>query len=195
MAVQTLYGQGLSNPIIKDNGITDDDYEIVRLTENAIVGDLVKYSITAATPTTHRDVAIAAAVTADNQVANQLQGWAGQIIEPVLVPNPVSGVSWNASIALLSGTLVRILKRGARATTAMIAVDTAGHDHLIGQFMCLATAGVCKPVINTYADTTPLTPELAAIQIQMTSELIGRMSETSIDNNDESVVFIDWGIY
>lgn len=195
---ETIYGtKGLWNPIIKNNGLTDDDFEIVRTSTgsgNIVVGDFVTYKgeITAATPATHRDVTLAAAVAADDQVANQGVGWCGQVIEPVLTPNPVAGVAWDPSVALLDGTLIRILKKGARATTAAIAIDTGGHDHLIGEWMCTATNGAVKPMINTFTDTTPTTPELAVMMIQLTMECIGRMAEVSEDISQESVVFIDW---
>lgn len=199
---ETIYGtKGIWNPIIRGDNLTGDDFEEVRLQAGAIVGDFVTYDgqITAETPATHRDVKLAVTVGADAQVTNQLQGWCGQIIEPVITPDPVSGVAWDPSVALISGTLVRILKKGARATTAAVAVDTAAHDHLVGEYICIATAGAVKPVINTYTDTidanTPTGPENAANLISLTSELVGRMSDVSEDISAESVVFIDWSGY
>lgn len=198
---ETLYGtKGLWNPIIKDKGITDDDYEEVRLSiggNTAVVGDFVTYKgqVTAATPATHRDVAFAAAVSSDDQVANQAVGWAGQIIEPVITPDPVAGVAWDPSVALIDGTLVKILKKGARATTACIAVDTGAHDHLPGELMCIATDGAVKPMINTYTDTTPTGPQNALHIIQSTIEVVGMMAMVSEDISNESVVFIDWSGY
>ena len=202
---ETLYGtKGIWNPLVKDKGITDDDYEVVRLAtqgtpNSAVVGDFVAYDVfdelVAATPTTHRDVILAAAISADNQVTNQAIGWCGQIMEPVFTPNAVSGVAWDPSVALLDGTLVRILKKGARATTAAVAVDTAAHDHLPGEGMCIATVGATKPVLNTYTNTTPTGPENALNIIQATMEYIGRLAEVSEDISNESVVFIDWSGY
>lgn len=198
---ETLYStKGIWNPIIKGDNLKDDDFEEVRLSvgdNNAVVGDFVTYKaqVTAATPATHRDVTYAAAIGADAQVANQGVGWCGQIIEPVIVPDPVSGTAWDPSVSLIDGTLVRILKKGARATTACIAVDTAAHDHLPGEYMCTATDGAVKPMVNTFTDTTPTTPELAVMLIQLTMELIGRMAAVSEDISNESVVFIDWSGY
>lgn len=202
MAVaETIYGtKGILNPIIKGDNLKDDDFEIVRLAvggDTAIIGDFVSYKgkVTAATPTTHRDVNLAAAVAADDQVTFEGVGWCGQIIEPVLVPDPVSGTAWDPSVALLDGTLVKILKRGARAVTAAIAVDTASHDHLPGEAMCTATSGAVKPVVNTYTDTTPTSPELAIILIQSTLEHVGRIDAVAEDNSEEVVVFIEWSGY
>ena len=198
---ETLYAsKGISWPIIKGDNIKQDDYEVVRLSvgaNTAIIGDLVTYKaqVTAATPATHRDVTLAAAVSPDDQVANQGVGWCGQIVEAVIVPEPVSGVAWTPAVALIDGTLVKILKRGAHATTAMIAVDTAGHDHLPGEHMCLATDGIVKPMVNTYTDTTPTTPELAVMLLQLTMEHVGRIDMVSEDISAESVVFVEWGGY
>jgi len=198
---ETIYAtKGLLTPLVKGLNLSDDDYEIVRLAvggNTAIVGDFVSYKgkVTAATPTTHRDVNLAAAVAADDQTANQGVGWCGQIMEPVLVPDPVSGVAWDPSVALIDGTLVKILKRGARAVTAAVAIDTAGHDHLPGEFMCTASAGAVKPMINTITDTTPTTPELAIMLIQLTMECIGRMDAVAEDISQEVVVFIEWSGY
>jgi hypothetical protein len=195
---ETIYGtKGMWTPLIKDKGINDDDYEIVRLKAGAVVGDFVTYDgqVTAATPATHRDVKLALAVNADTQVANMAQGWCGQIMEPVLTPDPVAGVAWSPSVALAVDTLVRILKKGARATTACIADDTGGHDHIIGELMSLGAAGHVKPMINTYTDTTPTGPQNAAVIIASTIEVVGRLAEVSEDISNESVVFIDWSGY
>ncbi len=195
---ETLYGtKGMWTPLIKDKGINDDDYEIVRLQANATVGDFVTYDgqVTAATPATHRDVKIALAVSADDQVTLKAQGWCGQIMEPVQTPNAVSGVAWDPSVDLLSGTLVRILKKGARATTAAVAIDQAAHDYLPGELMSIAAAGEVRSAINAYTNTTPTGPENAASIIQSTIEVVGRLAEVSEDISNALVVFIDWSGY
>ncbi|MCH8905457.1 MAG: hypothetical protein IH840_00080 [Candidatus Heimdallarchaeota archaeon] len=198
---QTLYSsKGIINPIIKGDQLTAYDFEIVRLSagdNNSKPGDLLSYDgqVTAGTPVTHRDVTIAAPVTADAQVALKGQGWCGILIEPVLIPDPVSGVAWDPSVGLIDGTLVRMLKRGARATVALIAVDTTAHDHLPGDGMGVAAAGEVKPIINTFTNTTPTGPENAAALIMSTLEYVGKIDQVSEDISNPEVVFINLSGY
>lgn len=204
---ESLYGtHKMWNPIIKDKGLTEDDFEEVRLAtqatpNSAIVGDLVVYDVAdeldPTDPITHKDVILAATISADAQVPNHAIGWSGQIIEPMIVPDPVAGVAWSPSVALLDGTMVKMLKKGANATTAMVIVDESIDVHT-GEGLCIATVGAIKSMINTLTDTTPTVAELALILIQSTLEYVGRaaeISEDAIHPGQEGVVFVDWSGY
>lgn len=137
--------------------------------------------ITAGTPATHRDVTLAVAISADDQVATTPNGWCGQIIEPVKKPDPVSGVEWSPTVALLDGTIVRMLKRGARCKTAMIMTDQS-LDVLPGVSISVGTvAGEVKQSANTYTNTTPTGPENAAVNLDMGLQHVGYADSVAED--------------
>jgi len=200
MADETLWGtHKLWTPILNGLNLTEDDFEEVRLSiggNTALVGDLVTYigQVTAATPTTHRDVKLAVAVSSDDQTAADPNGWCGQIIEPVIKPDPISGVEWVPSTALIDGTMVRILKRGARATTAMIYTD-ASDDVLPGNSLSVsATGGEIRKSVNAYTDTTPTVNELANALISQGLEHVGYADGVAEDSAGNAIlVAVNWG--
>jgi hypothetical protein len=182
------FGFGLMDPIIKGReNLTDADFEIVRLsigTDTALVGDFVTYrgQITAGTPATHRDVNLASLVNADTQATNAPWGWCGQIIEPWPIPNPVSGVTWDPDTALIDGTFVKILKRGTKNVVTKCILTDQSLDVLTGYFICISgTAGEVAVATNTFTDTTPTTPELAVIALEMNHYLVGMADSVAED--------------
>lgn len=183
------YGFQLDNPMVRGHETLNPAmFEEVKLEiggNTAVVGDFVTYrgKVTAATYTTHRDVDLAVFVNADTQVTNVPQGWCGQIIRPVVIPNPsAAGVEWNPDVALVDSQKVIILKRGAKGIVTKCIMSDLSLDVLPGFFMCIgATAGEVRITTNTFTDTTPTTPELAVVVLEMCYYLVGMADTPSID--------------
>lgn len=193
-----LYGDlNKFDPILDGSHLKEDDYEIVRLSygaNTALVGDFVMYrsQVTAGTPATHRDVEAAVAQSSDDQAT--ANNWCGQIIEPVIKPDPVSGTEWNPDTALTDGILVKILKRGARARTLCRYTD-ASDNVLPGDDISIsATEGEVRKTVNTFTDSTPTVNELANAYISGVMEYVGYADSVAEDVAGEDLwIAVNWG--
>ncbi|KKN03466.1 hypothetical protein LCGC14_1107300 [marine sediment metagenome] len=206
MTAETLFGTfGLDNPIVKGHeNLSPASYEEVRLSiggNTALVADLVAYdslaagSVAAATPATHRDVKLAVAVDADTQAAGEFIGWNGQIIKPSNTPQPIAGVDWDADVALIDGTQVIMLKRGAFGLVTKMIYTDASDDVLVGIGLSVSgTAGEVRKTVNAFTDGTPLVAELAAAIIQHGMEFVGHADSVAEDVNPGAMgVDVQWG--
>lgn len=189
----------LEDPIVGGHdALTPAHFEEVRLSvggDTAVVGDFVTYrgQITAATPATHKDVALAVYVDADTQAVNVPQFWCGQIIRPVRLPDPVAGVDWNPDTALTDGQLVIILKKGSTHVITKCIMSDLSLDVLTGYLMCIgATAGELRILTNGYTNTTPTGPE-NAVNILELHYLVGMANSVSEDIAGEAIaVDVSW---
>ena len=192
----TLWGVfKLEDPILKGHeNLSPANFETVLLGvggDTAIVMDFVTYrgKVVAATPATHRLVALAAYVNADTQATNVPQFWCGQIIRPTRIPDPVAGVDWNPDTALTDTQEVVILKKGSSGVVTMCHILDQSLDILTGYIMFVsATAGKLDILTNTYTNTTPTGPENAVNILEGVHYRVGMADSVVEDNANENVM-------
>lgn len=193
----TLWGVfKLEDPILKGHeNLSPAAFETVLLAvggDTAIVMDFVTYrgKITAATPATHRSVNLATYVDADTQATNVPNFWAGQIIRPTRIPDPIAGVDWNPDTALIDAQEVVILKKGAGAGVVTMCHFIDSSIDLLTGYTCAigTTAGKLKVLTNTYTNTTPTGPENALNILEGVMYRVGDVDSVVEDNAGELVM-------
>lgn len=175
--------------------LPDDAFEIVRLavgSDTAVAGDFVTYKgkVTAATPGTHRDVTLASAVAFGSQTTADPNGWCGQILEPQIIP---SESYVNGTTALIDGTLVRILKRGAGNGVTTRAIYTDASDNVLpGNMLSLSsTGGELRKTVNAF--TVPTVAENANAMLSHMLERIGYADAVAEDvAGSKIIVNVTW---